>query len=362
VLSQTPLLCEYCPDSTAILGKLMNGYSMARYGLPEGWDFFRVPEGAIYSYDQTSIRDERGALTSYAGYRTDVYTGLATNLLQQLGSSQPWFLWLAPGAPVDPDDTAGLTSCSPSPTWRDHDQTVPLPDSPSFNEADVSDKPRHIRQLPLLTTEQQSAIHEAYTQQLECLRSLDTYVATVVSYLATTGQLANTDIIYVSDNGYAYGEHRVSHGKKLPYDYAAHLPLVAAGPDFSHRVDSSPRSSVDLAATILDVTGALPEHVIDGTSIRAAVNASRPILHEGRVVGSNSMRSQIRKYTGIRTPRWLYVHYRYRDGSDDYELYDRTLDPGQTTSVAADPRYQRLDQDLALRLKHLEHCTGSDCP
>jgi N-acetylglucosamine-6-sulfatase len=352
---------------TGILGKLMNGYSMTRYGVPKGWDLFRVPEGNLYSYDDTWIRDETGRLSHHGGYRTDVYTRLGIGLLNQLGTDQPWFAWLAPnaphtGAPVDSDDIPGLNSCSPSPAWRDHDQLEPLPPTAAFNEADVTDKPRHISQLPLLTPEQESAIHEAYTQQLECLRSLDTYVATVVNYLAATGQLANTDIIYVSDNGYAYGEHRVPSGKKLPYDYAAHLPLVAAGPDFPQGIDTRPRSSVDMTATILDITGATPGHVVDGTSIRTAVDPLRPILHEGRVIGSNSMRSKIWKYTGIRTPSWLYARYRYKDWTVGHELYSRIFDPDQISSVVADPRFHEVKRDLSRQLQSYEHCAGAECP
>ena len=352
---------------TGILGKLMNGYTMARYGVPEGWDVFRVPEGQIYSYDTTDIRDETGNLTSYPGYRTDIYSQLALDVLDKLGTNKPWFLWLAPnaphvGAPVDPDDSPELTSCSPSPVWRDYDQGATLPPSLAYNEFDTSDKPRHMRQLPPLTPEQMAAIKEEYTQQLECLRSLDSYVATVIGHLATTGQLANTDVIYLSDNGYAYGEHRVLRGKKLPYDYASHLPLVAAGPDFPQGVDASPRSSVDIAATILDLTGATPEHTIDGTSIRTPVKSSRPIIHEGRVLGHNSFHSKIRKYWGIRTPNWLYVHYRYKDWSDDYELYSRRYDPWQMDSLAYDPDYQDVAHRLARRLAGLQACDGAECP
>jgi N-acetylglucosamine-6-sulfatase len=340
---------------------------MRRYGVPAGWDLFRVPEGNIYRYDETNIRDENGTLTAHPGYRTDVYSDLAVDMLDDLGTDQPWFLWLSPnaphtGGPADPDDDPDITSCSPSDTWRDHDALQPLPPSPAFNEADVSDKPRHIQNLPLLTDQQQTAIHEAYTQQLECLRSLDSYVAKVVGHLAATGQLANTDIIYVSDNGYAYGEHRVPRGKKLPYDYASHLPLVAAGPDFPHGIDTSSRSSVDLTATIMELAGAIPGRVLDGRSLTSAVNPGRPILHEGRVVGRNSMHSQILKYTGLRTPRWLYVRYRYKDRTDGYELYSRLYDPGQLWSVATDPRYEDVADRLAARLKGLEDCRGLHCP
>ena len=352
---------------TAILGKLLNQYSMSTWGIPAGWDLFRGTEGEVYNYDATTIRDETGKVTEYAGYKTDVYAQLAVNMLDELNTGQPWFFWLAPnaphvGRPRDSDDSAELESCSPSPTWRDTEQSTPLPANPAFNEADVSDKPYHIRRLSLLTPAKVSAIHEAYTQQLECLRSLDTLVADVVAKLDATGQLDNTDIIYVSDNGFAYGEHRVPAGKKLPYDYATHLPLIAAGPDFPHRVDSGMRSSVDVTPTILQVAGAGPEHVIDGKSLLTKPDPYRAILNEGRVVGHNSLAATITKYVGIRTKYWLYARYRYRGGTSEAELYNRVMDPAELTSVVNDPKYQDVRQRLDDWVNEIKDCVGTDCP
>jgi arylsulfatase A-like enzyme len=137
---------------TAILGKLMNQFSMSSDGIPAGWDLFRGTEGQVYNYRSTTIRDETGQVTRYDGYKTDIYAQLAVDTRDDLGTQQPWVFWLAPnaphvGRPRDSDDSAELQSCSPSPTWRDTEQSTPLPADPAFNEADVSDKPFNIRQL-----------------------------------------------------------------------------------------------------------------------------------------------------------------------------------------------------------------------
>src|SRR5207253_4494905 len=95
---------------------------------------------------------------------------------------------------------------------------MPLPTPPSFNEADVSDKPTSIRNRPLLTQARINAIRENYQQRLESLLAVDEGVAQIVQALQSTGALDNTYIVYTSDNGFLHGEHRVATGKVLLYE------------------------------------------------------------------------------------------------------------------------------------------------
>ena len=353
---------------TAILGKILNGYHYAVDGVPAGWDFWRVAEDPIYDYYDTRIRDENGVSTDYPdAYKTETYTSLALDLIDELDPTRPWFLWLSPnaphaGKPFDTDDSHSVPTCSPSGLWRDRYEGTRLPHPAQFNEKDVSDKPRHIRDLPPLTKHVQRAIVEAYSQQLECLRSLDTYLARVIAHLAEIGELADTDIIYVSDNGWAFGEHRVPAGKSLPYDYAARLPLVAAGPDFPPAVDRRPRSSVDLAATITDLAGVTPPYPLDGTSLRTAVDPNRPILHEGKVAESAGVHYGISRYAGIRLPSWFYAQYLYDDGTSDAELYNLVSDPGELQSLHGDPQFAVFESALAGLLAKYRFCAGPTCP
>ena len=80
---------------------------------------------------------------------------------------------------------------------------------PNFNEADVSDKPSGIRNLPLLSAAQIAEIRRTYRCELESLLSVDEGVAEVVDALAAQGELDDTLIVYTSDNGFLHGEHRI---------------------------------------------------------------------------------------------------------------------------------------------------------
>src|SRR5262245_46237603 len=108
--------------------------------------------------------------------------------------------------------------------------TAPRP--PSFNEADVSDKPPHIRNLPLLTAEPIAALDREYQARLEALQAVDEGVARIIDALAARGELDNTYIFFTSDNGYHLGQHRlfVPPGKGEAYEEDIRVPLLVRGP------------------------------------------------------------------------------------------------------------------------------------
>src|SRR5262245_38541444 len=55
-----------------------------------------------------------------------------------------------------------------------------------------------------------------YRAEIQSLRSVDDLVGSVEDALNTAGKLDNTVIIYTSDNGYVYGDHRL-FGKNSVY-------------------------------------------------------------------------------------------------------------------------------------------------
>jgi hypothetical protein len=52
----------------------------------------------------------------------------------------------------------------PAPRYKDRFKGTPLPQPPSFNEADVSDKPQVIRRRPLLNARRIAAVQEMWQQ------------------------------------------------------------------------------------------------------------------------------------------------------------------------------------------------------
>ena len=122
----------------------------------------------------------------------------------------------------------------PEPATRDYNTFAgaPFPHGPSqgFNEGNVNDKPRFIREAPYLSPTDSHTYRIYYQKALESLRAVDDGVQQVVATLGAMHQLRNTYIIFTSDNGFFYGEHRLTGGKFLAYEPSTHLPFLIRGP------------------------------------------------------------------------------------------------------------------------------------
>ena len=188
---------------------------------------------------------------------------------------------LAEGRGLHPPPGAEATSPSTSRSrrWRPHGEAAscncagdnpraaprhqgrfaaePAPRPPSFNEADVSDKPADIRNLTPITAPQEAASTPATAPaSRRCSRST-TWSATWSAPSRQKGELKNTVFIFTSDNGFFHGEHRVRSGKVRHYEESSGVPLIIRGPGVpkdKHRAQLA--ANVDLAPTILDFANA----------------------------------------------------------------------------------------------------------
>src|SRR5436309_12600215 len=223
---------------TVHLGKFLNGYGRQNPAeIPPGWsEWHGAVDPTTYRYYNYTL-NEGGTLHTYCAtpqpscYQTDVYRDKANEITRRRATQGPFFLWVAflgdhSGAPREPDDPPQLGTPVPAPRHHDALKNTPLPQPANFNEADVSDKPRAIRQRPLLNARQVAAIQENWQQRRETLMSVDEAVASIVETLRQTGVLDNTLILFTSDNGFFHGEHRVANGKVLWYEPSIHLPLL----------------------------------------------------------------------------------------------------------------------------------------
>lgn len=356
---------------TGFLGKFMNGYAgyakRASMTPPPGWDDWRASISGNYRRTALNVNGHREKLGGE--YKTAQYGDIAVDRINQFAAgAEPYFFWVAlnaphTGGPREPGDPKRVGSANVQPKYRDTYAGRSIPTGTGFNEADISDKPRHIRAAAKMDKELRSDLREAYTQQLEALESVDDTVNRILNAVSKSGEGSNTVVMFTSDNGYFYGEHRIKAGKVLPYEPSAHLPLLVKGPGFAPGATSSnPRSDVDLAATIVDIAGATPGRTLDGTSLKTPVGDSRPILHEGKANNSAGVKHNIVWYSAIRTPDWLYSRYEYTDGGQSNELYRLTDDPNQLRSLHKDPAFENKRQQLADRLADIENCSGDACP
>ena len=347
---------------TIQIGKFLNGYPLAtnRREVPPGWnEWYACLDSSENNYFNYTL-NENGTLVHYGSaasdYKTDVYANKALTAISDRAaagpSGQPFFMFLAFTAPHLP--------ATPAPQDANKFRGVKAPRAKSFNEADVSDKPRFIRKLPRMSGRQIRKLDGRYRQRLQTLQAVDRAVGRVVDELASDGMLDNTYVLYLSDNGFFFGQHRLPKGKYLAYQGSSRTPTLMRGPGIPAGVDSDALvGNVDLAPTILDLSGASPTVRVDGRSLMPFAQdpdktSDRPFLLEANSVDDPSIGIP---YRGILTPRYKYI--RYRDG--EQELYDLVRDPGELRSRHRDPRYRQTLNTLASRLATLQNCSGASC-
>ena len=136
---------------------------------------------------------------------------------------------------------------------------VPMPKLPGINEKNVRDKPRFLRRLPRLGKGKLNTIVKRRRARFEMLLSLDEQIERIVNALDESGELDNTYILFLSDNGYFAGEHRIRQGKFLSHVQSSHVPLLVRGPGIAAGSRSNALvSNVDIAPTVAQIAGATP--------------------------------------------------------------------------------------------------------
>ncbi len=345
---------------TAVIGKYLNEYANEP-PVPPGWSEWRVgPEGyGVYNYPL----NQNGTLTYYGedptDFKQDVFTWKAVNLVNRRAPlAKPFFLWLTYTAPhwspPDPNPNPPYdcaNAAKPAPRHAHAFDSEPLPRPPNFNEQYVSDKPAAIRNRPFLTANQVTDIQRMYRCELESLLSVDEGVKKVVDALRAKGELANTVLIYTSDNGYFHGEHRIPKDKQRIYEESIRVPLQMRGPGIPRGVQvDSLAINADLAPTLVDLANASPGQAMDGRSLIPVAN--NPGIEQGR-----ELLIEEPSFKAIRTERYMYAEHH----TGEKELYDLLNDPFELVSRHNTPAYASVRNHLAAELQKLRSCNGSGC-
>ena len=338
--------------NTVLIGKYMNGYESDPLYLPPGWnEWYGKVSGPYFDY----VLNENGQLVNYGSdpedYLTDVEAGIATDFIRR--TTAPFFIYLAPTAPHYP--------ATPAPRYVGFFADMMAPRPPSFNEADMSDKPTWLRSKPLLTPTQIDKIDALYRARLETMLAVDDMVAALVEALGDTGQLNNTFIFFTSDNGFHQGEHRLTGGKDTSYEEDIRVPLIVRGPGVpaGQAVEHQAINS-DLAPTLAELAGASAAEFVDGRSLVPVLSHTPPPLETWR------QRFLVERWppSDLTNPKVNHtlrtLQYAYTEYLDDYELYDLSSDPYQLENFysTADPD---LIAQLVSQLDALKVCAAASC-
>jgi N-acetylglucosamine-6-sulfatase len=351
--------------STVMIGKYLNEYLRVEpKAVPPGWETWYG--GLRFAYYNWTL-NHNGKEVSYGSttdaYQTDVFTRLAIREVRAHSRRGPFFMWLsywAPhyGGPSEDGDPTDLHVAVPAERHEGRFATEPLPLPPSFDEADVSDKPRLIQGRPRLTPDKINSLTIAYRKRLESLLAVDEGVAALVNVLKEQRVYKNTVLLFTSDNGYLLGEHRIVNDKVALYEPSIRVPLLMRGPGVPAGLHLTQQTAnIDLAPTIAALAGAKPKLKEDGRSLLPLLAAPSLPFRRDILLERGKDANGVRIYTAIRTERYVYAEY----DTGERELYDLLLDPDELVSKHADPAYAAIEAELARRLALLRDCAGVTC-
>jgi arylsulfatase A-like enzyme len=353
-LDQRTTLQRYLRDAgyrTAMAGKFLNRWPLDRP--PPYFDRFAQANGGYY--DQ--VWDVDGRVRRVPNYSTSFIGDRALEYLagfERDDDARPWFLYLAPFAPHDPR----------VPERRYANSTFPAAGrAAAVNEADVADKPGYLRNRPTVAAATLAAVR---TGQLRTLLSVDDLVDRVLRRLERTGELDRTLVFFLSDNGYAWGEHRYV-GKFVPYTESTRVPFLVRWPGRlpAGAVDDRLVATIDIKPTVLDAAGVDPDpgDTVDGRSLLSGERRRRLLLEYWR---DPANAPGVRDWAALRTPAWQYVENYDQPGVKGRvfrEYYDLAADPGMGRNLLADADPANdPPASLGADLAEARRCAGAGCP
>jgi len=352
---------------TGFIGKYMNGYGYDTSSLyiPPGWDHWishSIPTNRMINF---GINDNGHRVIINDQYRTDYYAKEASNFINN--SESPFFLYVSTLVAHSTRDSiycedmggGGRHSILVSSKYKDSIKNFQFPFSPSFNETDVSDKNPIIKAKPSIKNT--DCIEKQFKDRTESLRSVDDLIGTVYSTLVNTGKLNNTIIIFTSDNGILFGEHR-HVGKIHPFEESIRVPLFIRAPGFEKQIVEQLVINNDLAPTILDFAGLDHEISLDGLSLVPLMKEPSSSFREDFLVEVYyEGRKEAGYYHALRGQNFLYVEFR---GTFNFtEYYDLKHDPFQLSNLAEcveEECIKKLEK-LSMRLDELKKCGNGSC-
>ena len=330
-----------------------------------GFDWFVSHKGQGKYFDtEWNVNGERRETPK--GYYTTVVTDYAADWVAKQPAGKPWALCLGHKAPHSfyfPEEQY---------THAFDDVRVPYPQS-AFH---LDGQPDWIRQRlptwhgiygPLFEWRKQfpdtrpegvkdfeNMVHAYWGTVL----SVDDSVGRLVQLLESRGELENTLIIFMGDNGLLEGEHGMVD-KRTMHEPSIRIPIIARGPGLpAGKIVERQVLTEDIAPSVLDLCGAPPIAKTQGRSWKVLCNQGDPDwrtawLYEYNYEKQFPYTPNIR---GIRTDRFKFVHYPHGDGRADRhlpEMYDIVADPDERNNLAVDPAHAATRADLERRLADL---------
>tara|TARA_R110002096_G_scaffold119925_5_gene259915 strand:- start:1456 stop:2994 length:1539 start_codon:yes stop_codon:yes gene_type:complete len=313
------------------------------------------------SRDGLNVNGER---VPQDGYITDVLTDYATDWIEGRSKDKPWMLYLSHKAVHADFLPANRHAYS-------YEQETFEPPVTWFETPEV------FRDVPLWVQNQRNSRHGVefayysdlnlatyYKRYCETIRGIDDSVGEVLKALEDKGELDNTVILFLSDNGFLFGEHGLID-KRNAYDASVRIPMLLRYPPTvkGGQTLTEVVANIDVAATMLDFAGAdIPEYM-DGRSMKGLVTGESDEWRDYLLYEYYWERNYPHTPTTHAVLGERYKYIRYHGVWDLDELFDQEKDPDERINLINDPEYADIAAELNNRLFDLmEETTGTEMP
>ena len=344
---------RYLQDSgylTGMAGKFLHWLPLSqRAPYWDRWTYFKG------GYNNVQMNMD-GVTRQSSGYSTKIVFDKAVDYIADFearNDDTPFYLYLTPVAPHSPSTPEPAHATDPVPA---------LQLTPAHDEADRTDKPKWV-------TNRNNTVASLASTRVAMTRTLftvDDQVDRLMRELEARGELDNTLVIYTSDNGYMFGEHKLS-SKFLPYDPAIKVPFLVRWPGHVAAGVTDDRfvAQVDIAPTVLAAAGVTQNLVtFDGHDVLSSYSRTQVLTEYWNDPNNNP---NIPTWAAIRTNEYEYVEYyglNLTSTTVTYrEYYDLVADPYQLQNLLGDASTAN-DPDvapLATLLHAARTCVGAAC-
>jgi N-acetylglucosamine-6-sulfatase len=298
------------------------------------------------------------------GYITDELTDYSLEWLRTLPKEQPYFLYLSHKAVhadfIPAERHKGL--------YKDAKFIYPPTMAASGEMA---------QHRPMWVQNQRNSWHgveyayhsdldiaEYYKRYCETLMAVDESVGRVFEELEARGELASTLVVYMGDNGFAFGEHGLID-KRTSYEESMRVPMLARCPELfpGGQTVKEMVANLDIMPTVLEVGGAPVPAGLDGKSWLPLVQGKptewrKELLYE--YYWERNFPQTPTQHT-LRTDRYKFI--RYQGIWDIDELYDLQEDPLESRNLIFSEKHAALIKQMRERLFDLlEETNGMNIP
>ncbi len=293
------------------------------------------------------------------GYITDELTDYAIDWLGKTTRDKPFFLYLS--------HKGVHANFVPAERHRGSLKDVPVP-SPATMAPAAAEAGR----FPTWVRNQRNSWHgveypyhstldvaEYYQRYMETLRAVDDSVGRVVEWLKKENLLESTLIVYMGDNGFAFGEHGLID-KRTAFDWSMRVPMLVYAPGLVAPGQQIDRvvANIDIAPTMLDLAGAKAPAHMQGMSML-------PVLRDAKAPWRDTLLyeyywewsfPQTPTQFALRGERYKYV---FTHGVWDVDMFfDLQADPQESRNLIDDPAQAKTIATMRTQLFETLEKTG----